>query len=93
MKRSAAVVAALAALSFAAPALATTTSKVTRESCRSYAQQMEDAIRTHASAPKLDQARKLKSRGDKACGAGKYGTGVKSYKIGLKDLGVKPVRK
>jgi hypothetical protein len=95
MKKTFAALAALAALGLAMPAVAATKSKThaTADTCQSYAKQLDDAISTHANAPKLDAAKKAKSDGDAACAAKKYGDGVKQYKLGLKDLRVKPVRK
>jgi len=97
MKKTLAAVAALAALglAFAAPADAATKSKskATADTCASYAKQLEDAIGTHGSSPKLADAQKAKSDGDAACSGSKFAAGVKDYKKGLKDLGVKPVRK
>lgn len=97
MKKTLAAVAAFAALglALAAPADAATKSKskATADTCASYSKQLDDAISTHASSPKLAAAQKAKSDGDAACGANKYAAGVKDYKKGLKDLGVKPVRK
>jgi len=94
MKKTLAAVAALAAfgLALAAPADAKSP-KATADTCASYAKQLEDAIGTHGSSPKLADAQKAKSDGDAACSGGKFSTGVKDYKKGLKDLGVKPVRK
>ena len=96
MKKTLAAVAALAALglAFAAPADAKSKApKATADTCASYAKQLEDAIGIHGSSPKLADAQKAKSDGDAACSGGKYAAGVKDYKKGLKDLGVKPVRK
>ena len=95
MKRTLAVIAAIAALGMAVPAMAATKAKyhVTAQSCRSYAKQLDSAISTHANAPKLAKAKKAKKAGDAACGAKRYSKGVRQYKLGLRDLGVKPVRK
>jgi hypothetical protein len=98
MKKSYALIAALAALTLAAsPALAAGKSKpstkYTADTCASMAKQLEDAIGTHAGSPKLDQAKKLKTDGDQACAASKYRDGVRKYQAGLKDLNVKPVHK
>lgn len=96
MKKTLAAVAALAALGLALAAPADAKSKApkaTADTCASYAKQLEDAIGTHGSSPKLADAQKAKSDGDAACSGGKFATGVKDYKKGLKDLGVKPVRK
>lgn len=97
MKKLLAVAVAIVAISLAVPALAATKSKsksaATAETCQAYAQQLDQAIGSHADAAKLEQAKKLKGEGDAACNAGKFGAGVKKYRLGLKDLGVKPVRK
>jgi hypothetical protein len=95
MKRLLAVAVAIVALGLAVPALAATKSKATAtaETCQSYAQQLDQAMSSHAGAPKLGLAKKLKGDGDAACSAGKFGAGVKKYRLGLKDLGMKPVRK
>ena len=96
MKKTLAAVAALAALGLALAAPADAKSKApkaTADTCASYAKQLEDAIGTHGSSPKLADAQKAKSDGDAACSGGKFATGVKDYKKGLNDLGVKPVRK
>ncbi len=97
MKTTLAAVAAFVALGLAvaAPADAATKSKskATADTCASYAKQLDDAISTHGSSPKLADAQKAKSDGDAACGANKFATGVKDYKKGLKALAVKPVRK
>lgn len=93
MKKSLVAVAALAAIALASPAFAAGKSKATADTCASYAKQLDDAISTHASAPKLDAAKKDKADGDAACSARKFGDGVKKYRAGLKALNVKPVRK
>ena len=95
MKKTFAAIAAIAVLGLAVPALAATKTKshATADTCSSYAKQLDDAISTHADAPKLNQAKKAKEIGDKDCGAKKFSAGVKQYKLGLRDLGVKPVRK
>ena len=93
MKKSLAVIAALAAIALASPAFAAGKAKATADNCASYAKQLDDAISTHPKAAKLDAAKKDKADGDAACAASKYADGVKSYKAGLKALHVKPVRK
>lgn len=93
MKKSFAVIAAIFALGLASPAFAAGHSKATADTCASYAKQLDDAISTHANAPKLEDAKKDKTDGDAACGANKYSQGVKKYRAGLKALGVKPVKK
>jgi hypothetical protein len=95
MKKALVAGAVILAVAFASPALAATKkkAKVDASTCQSMMQQLDDAIASHASDPKIDSAKKQREEGDKACSAKKYYTGVKHLRLGLKDLGVKPVHK
>ncbi|HEY5598297.1 MAG TPA: hypothetical protein VIK47_05790 [Kiloniellales bacterium] len=70
------------------PQFAAMTSLV--EKCTSLEQQTITAIRDHASAKKIVEAKKMQEEGSKLCASDKKEDGVKKLQQALRDLGVKP---
>ncbi len=60
------------------------------EKCTSLEQQTATAIREHASAKKIADAKKMHAQGSKLCASDKKDDGVKKLEQALRDLGVKP---
>ena len=91
MKTALVAGAVILAVAFASPALAKKKMKVDAGTCQSMLQQLDDAIASHASAPKIEAAKKDRAAGAANCSAGKYAIGARQYRAGLRALGVSPV--
>ena len=67
-----------------------TTAKMTPEQrCTALQSQFDTAIKTHASAPKADQAKSMRAEGGTLCADGKHAKGIAKLHQALKDIGVK----
>lgn len=60
--------------------------------CMSLEQQFDSAIKSHATAAKVSEARTLRTDAGKLCTAGKTGEGVIKLQHALRDLGVTPTK-
>jgi hypothetical protein len=60
--------------------------KASGASCAVLQRQLNDAIVTHASAPRLASAQAYALSGERKCNAGNYADGVKDLNKGLKAL-------
>ncbi len=61
--------------------------RVDMASCQALMKQVDTAIATHATSPKLSLAKKQRMAGENACLDGSYGEGQAMLKGALKDLG------
>ncbi|MGB8275299.1 MAG: hypothetical protein WCF16_08550 [Alphaproteobacteria bacterium] len=96
MKKALMLSAVVLAVAFSLPAAAAMKKghvKADATTCQSMMQQLDDAITSHATSPKIDSAKKHRADGEAACTAGKFSAGVKQYRLGMRELGVKPMRK
>jgi hypothetical protein len=64
--------------------------KPTGASCAQLQQQLDDAIATHADAPRLPSAQAYSISGQRKCSGGDYTGGVKDLTKGLKALKLQP---
>ena len=64
--------------------------QATGASCASLQRQFDQAIVTHANAPKATTARALRQSGEQACNRGDYADGVKDLTRALKNIKVQP---
>ena len=66
------------------------TSQQLTDRCAALEVQFDQAIATHATAPKAAAAKALRAKGESQCKASHQTNGIKSLQQALKDLGVKP---
>jgi hypothetical protein len=64
--------------------------QATGASCASLQRQFDEAIVTHADAPKAASARTLRRTGEQSCNKGNYDDGVKDLTKALKRINVQP---
>jgi hypothetical protein len=64
--------------------------KPTGASCALLQKQLDDAIATHANAPRLPSAQAYSISGQRKCSGGDYAGGVKDLTKGLKALRLQP---
>ena len=64
--------------------------QATGASCASLQRQFDEAIVTHADAPKAASARTLRRTGEQSCNKGNYDDGVKDLAKALKRINVQP---
>ena len=94
MKRFLATSVAVGLLTMGADAFATGAyEKSTKADCDSLIQQFDKAVTEHGTAPKLAQAKSMRSAGETACKAGDFKKGVSDLHMALTDIGVKPAVK
>jgi hypothetical protein len=65
----------------------------TAETCQSLAKEADQAVKEHATGPKIDLARKRLEEAEKLCKEGKYTEGVRHYRMAMEDVGVEPATK
>jgi len=78
-------------LALAGSAFAAAPTSPTEGTCNSLVKQFDQAVPSHGSDIKIQQARNLRTSGDKACQSGDYKKGVEDLQLALNDIGVKPV--
>lgn len=71
-------------------AMAATQSTETMATCEQLMKQFDGAVVNHATAPRIKQAKDMRSAGEKACKKGNYTKGVSDLHAALNDIGVKP---
>jgi hypothetical protein len=77
----------------AAPALRpmqTAAAMTPSEKCTAYENQFDMAIKTHAKASRVGEAKRMRSEGGSLCAKGKHVDGVAKLEKALWDLGVTP---
>lgn len=93
MNRTLKIVLAAIALTFGGSAMAATAAKATMADCETLMKQFDTAVTKHESAPKIKDAKDMRTAAEKLCKSGDYAKGVSDLKVALNDIGEKPVGK